>query len=136
MYLKKILGTRLTINGGGYFPSTRSGLTLYLSGLYNSQATASEFVFGGALEISVSADENNPVNMYIGAWARINNVSDAVIPYLGLDYGSFSLGMTYDTNISSFKVASHGLGGMEVSLIYTFEKTDHSSEDKVQCPRI
>ncbi len=127
--------SRLTINGGGYFPSSTSGLTVYLSAVYNRQAAASELVFGGALEISASADENNPVNMYIGAWARTNNVSDALIPYLGLDYGSFSLGMTYDANISSFKVASHGLGGMEISLIYIFKKPDHSPEEKVRCPK-
>ena len=44
--------SRLTIHGGGYFPSESSGKTWYVSALYNRQATASEFVFGGALEMS------------------------------------------------------------------------------------
>lgn len=127
--------TRLTIHGGGYFPSANSGVTLYVSALYNRQATASEFVFGGALELNAGGDENKPVNVYIGAWTRANNVSDALIPYVGLDYGNFNLGMTYDANISAFKVASHGLGGMEISLIYIFKKEDHNFENKVQCPR-
>ena len=126
--------TRLTIHAGGYFPTTNPDLTLYVSALYNRQATASELVLGGALEIIASTDERNPVNLYIGAWTRVNNVSDAFIPYVGIDYGNFNIGMTYDANISAFKAASHGVGGMEISMIYTLKKVDHKAEDKVQCP--
>jgi type IX secretion system PorP/SprF family membrane protein len=126
---------RLTLHAGGYFPSESSGKTWYVSALYNRQATASEIVFGGALELSASTDENKPVNVYIGAWARSNNVSDALFPYVGLDYGNFNLGMTYDVNISAFKVATQGHGGFEISLIYTVKKSDTNSSDKVQCPR-
>jgi type IX secretion system PorP/SprF family membrane protein len=127
--------TRLTIHGGGFFPSSGGNTTWYLSGLYNKQTTASEFVFGGALEMSASTDENKPVNVYVGAWARTNNVSDAIIPYIGLDYGNFNLGMTYDVNVSAFKVATVGRGGVEISLIYTVKTTDGRSVSAVQCPR-
>jgi type IX secretion system PorP/SprF family membrane protein len=127
--------TRLTVHGGGYFPSPGTGKTWYVSALYNREATASELVFGGALELSASDDETKPVNVYIGTWGRINNVADAVIPYVGLDYGSFNLGMTYDVNISGFKVASQGQGGIEISLIYIFKKEKDGGQDKVKCPR-
>ncbi len=127
--------TRLTLHAGGYFPSESTGQTWYVSALYNRQATASELVFGGALELSAGTDENKPVNVYIGAWARTNNVSDALIPYIGLDYGNFNLGMTYDVNISAFKVASQGHGGLEISLMYIIKKSDGNAADKVQCPR-
>ncbi len=127
--------TRLTLHAGGYFPSESTGQTWYVSALYNRQATASELVFGGALELSAGTDENKPVNVYIGAWARTNNVSDALIPYIGLDYGNFNLGMTYDVNISAFKVASQGHGGLEISLMYIIKKADGNAADKVQCPR-
>ena len=127
--------TRLTLHAGGYFPSASTGQTWYVSALYNRQATANELVFGGALELSAGTDENKPVNVYIGAWARTNNVSDALIPYIGLDYGNFNLGMTYDVNISGFKVASQGHGGLEISLMYIIKKSDGNAADKVQCPR-
>lgn len=127
--------TRLTVHGGGFFPSAASGNSWYVSALYNRQATASELVFGGALEIPASTDENKPVNVYIGSWARINNVTDALIPYVGLDYGSFNLGMTYDVNISTFKPASQSQGGIEISLIYMFKKTHDAGTHEVQCPR-
>jgi type IX secretion system PorP/SprF family membrane protein len=127
--------TRLTVHGGGFFPSAASGNSWYVSALYNRQATASELVFGGALEIPASTDENKPVNVYIGSWARVNNVTDALIPYVGLDYGSFNLGMTYDVNISKFKPASQSQGGIEISLIYMFKKTHGAGTHEVQCPR-
>ncbi|HVM89982.1 MAG TPA: PorP/SprF family type IX secretion system membrane protein [Puia sp.] len=130
-----VVPTRVTLHAGGYFPGANSGTTLYVSALYNRQATGSELVFGMALELPASADENKPVNVYIGSWTRINNVEDAVIPYVGLDYGSFNLGITYDVNISGLKKASYGMGGIEISLIYIFKKKDHSSEHEVQCPR-
>jgi type IX secretion system PorP/SprF family membrane protein len=127
--------TRLTLHAGGYFPSESSGQTWYLSGLYNRQATGSELVLGGALEVSTSTDENKPVNVYFGAWTRLNNVNDALIPYVGMDYGSFNLGLTYDVNISGFKVATQARGGMEISLVYIFKQpADQSAREKIQCP--
>jgi len=127
--------TRLTVHGGGYFPSASTGQTWYVSALYNHQATASEFVFGGALELNASSEENNIVNIYFGSWIRLSNVNDALIPYVGMDYGSFNLGISYDTNVSAFKVASQSQGGIEVSLIYIFKKSVDGGQDKVKCPR-
>jgi len=127
--------TRLTIHGGGYFPSANTGQTWYVSALYNRQATASELVFGTALELSASTDETKPVNIYLGTWARIGNVSDALLPYVGMDYGSFNLGISYDVNVSAFKVASQSQGGIEVSLIYIFKKSIDGGQGKVRCPR-
>jgi len=127
--------TRFTVHGGGFFPSASTGKTWYVSALYSKQSTAYELVFGGALELSASDDEKKPVNVYIGSWARTNNVSDAIIPYVGLDYGSFNLGLTYDVNISAFKVATQGRGGFEISLIYILQKSDDSQQERVRCPR-
>lgn len=126
---------RYTVHAGGYFPSSGSGTTWYVSGLYNKQSTGSELVLGGALEVNAGTDDNKPVNFYIGCWTRLNNVSDAAIPYVGLDYGSFNLGMTYDVNVSAFKVASQAQGGFEISLIYIIKDSDGRSKDQVQCPR-
>jgi len=126
--------TRLTVHGGGYFPGN-NGTTWYLSALYNKQVTASEFVFGGAVELNASSEENKIVNVYLGVWTRANNVSDAIIPYVGLDYGSFNLGMTYDVNVSAFKVASQAQGGIEISLIYILKNpSDNRSQSAVKCP--
>ena len=55
------------------------------------------------------------VSVYAGAWARLK---DAFIPYVGLDFSDFHLGVTYDINTSELKTASNSRGGMEISLIY------------------
>lgn len=124
---------RFTAHGGAYFPVAGSPSTLYLSGLYNRQAGAHEIVFGGAWAVSASQDEQNPVNFYAGAWGRFSNVTDAIIPYVGLDYGSFSLGLTYDVNVSSLKTASQSRGGIELSLIYIKKPSDGHHD--IPCPR-
>jgi type IX secretion system PorP/SprF family membrane protein len=126
--------TRLTFHGGGFFPIAGSASTIYVSGLVNNQAGAREYVVGGAWQIAASTDEANPVNFYAGLWGRFtNNTTDAVIPYVGLDYSDFSLGITYDVNVSSLQTASQSRGGIEVSLIYI--KKRGSGHHAIPCPR-
>lgn len=126
--------TRLTLHGGGYFPIQGSPSTIYVSALMNNQAGAREYVLGGAWAVAASTDETNPVNFYAGLWGRItNNTTDAVIPYVGLDYSDFSLGVTYDVNVSSLKTASQSRGGIEISLIYI--KKPSSGRRSVPCPK-
>ncbi|MEJ7679444.1 MAG: PorP/SprF family type IX secretion system membrane protein [Segetibacter sp.] len=108
-----LLNPRTTFHAGGYFPVGSVG-TLHLSGLYSIQAQASEAVLGGALQLPV-IEEEKPTSVYFGSWLRLN---DAVIPYLGLEFSDFRLGVTYDVNTSSLKTASQSRGGIEISLIY------------------
>jgi len=130
-----VVPTRFTVHGGGYFPSEGSGTTLYFSGLYSTQATAHEFVLGGALAMTAGGDDRSPTSVYIGSWVRFSNVTDAIIPYVGLDFGSFNLGITYDVNVSAFKAASQGRGGIEISLIYIKKPSEGSSRKVTLCPK-
>jgi type IX secretion system PorP/SprF family membrane protein len=125
---------RLTFHGGGFFPIAGSASTIYVSGLVNNQAGSREYVMGGAWMVAASTDETNPVNFYAGLWGRFtNNTTDALIPYVGLDYSDFSLGVTYDVNISSLQTASQNRGGVEISLIYIKKKS--SGQRAIPCPR-
>jgi len=125
--------TRVTFHGGGYFPVPGSPSTIYVSALYNSQAGAHMAVLGGAWAIKANNDEVDPVNVYFGLWGRFSNVTDALIPYVGLDYNSFSLGMTYDVNVSTLKAASQSRGGIEISLIYIKKPSD--GRRSIPCPK-
>ncbi len=127
------LPTRITLHGGGYFPVTGTSSTMYVSALFNTQAGARDYVLGGAWEISASTDETNPVNFYAGLWGRFSNVTDAIIPYVGLDVGNFNLGLTYDVNVSALQTASQSRGGIELSLIYIKRTPDGHHE--VPCPK-
>lgn len=124
------LNPRLTVHGGGYFKVGET-TTLHLTALYSRQAGAHETVLGGAVAFNLNNDETeNPTNFYAGSWMRFN---DAIIPYLGLEWGDFRLGMTYDVNYSSLKVGSQSRGGIEVSLIYI--KKPASGRKGIPCPK-
>ena len=115
------------IHAGGYFPVGQT-TTLHLSGLYSSQAKAHETVLGGAMQLAVS-EGDKPTNVYVGSWIRI---SDAIIPYIGLEFGDFRLGLTYDITTSSLKTASESKGGIELSLNYTKRPTGSKG---LPCPK-
>jgi type IX secretion system PorP/SprF family membrane protein len=123
------LNQRFTAHGGVYLPLGQT-TTLHTSMLYQSQAGAHETVLGGALGFNLNNDmEYSPTNFYAGAWMRFG---DALIPYIGLEWGKFRLGASYDINTSSLKTASSSRGGFEVSLIY-INKRD--GEVGINCPK-
>jgi type IX secretion system PorP/SprF family membrane protein len=130
------LHPRFTLHGGYSFPLSKDNNTnfLHLSGLYSRQANAVDAMLGGAWSYNINTDEaNNPVNLYLGTWVRFSNLTDAIIPYLGLDIGSFTFGLSYDVNVSSLKSASEGQGGFEISLIYIKKPAD--GRKTIPCPK-
>ncbi len=123
-----ILNPRTTIHGGGYFPLGQNS-TLHVSALQMFQGGASETLLGGAIQLMATPDEQKPTSLYFGSWVRFN---DAIIPYLGLEFDDFRLGVTYDYNTSSLKAASQNRGGIEISLIYIRRP---STDRPVNCPK-
>ncbi len=124
-----VLDPRVTFHAGGYFPVAPNAV-VHLSALHSRQSGAFETVFGGAVALNASGDEENPTNFYVGSWVRL---SDAIIPYLGLEFGDFRLGATYDINISKLKAASQSRGGIEISLIYIRKPSD--GRKGIPCPK-
>jgi type IX secretion system PorP/SprF family membrane protein len=125
------LPLRWTIHAGGHFPIADNA-DIYLSGLHQTQAGASENVIGGAFAINANNDWfDNPTTFYVGSWVRFG---DAIIPYVSLEWDGFQLGMSYDTNISSLKTASNERGGIEVSLIYIKKPADPRKRH-LNCPK-
>lgn len=122
------VAARTTLSAGGYFPVGES-LTLHTSAIHQLQGKATETTLGGAISSLLNDDETNPTNVYGGVWMR---VKDALIPYVGLEFGGMRLGATYDINISSLKSGSQSRGGMELSLIYIKKPADGRN---VPCPK-
>ena len=127
------LNSRTTIQGGGRVPFGQYN-AIHFSANYSSQANANNLMFGGAYAMNLNYDDENPTTIYLGTWARFNNVSDAIIPYIGLEFGDFQLGSSYDVNISSLKPASNLKGGVEISLIY-IKKPVNKELKKLNCPK-
>ena len=125
-----ILDPRLTIQAGGMVPLGNLN-ALHFSGLHSRQANATNTQIGGAYMLNVNQDESNPTNLYLGTWYRFG---DAFIPYVGLEFGDFRLGATYDVNTSSLKPASNMKGGVEFSLIYIKKHIDPNAKT-LNCPK-
>jgi len=125
-----LLAARTTIQAGGKIPIGPYNY-LHVSAIHSMQAKAHNTVAGGAFSYNVNSSEENPVNVYIGAWYRFN---DAAIPYIGLEFSGIHIGATYDANTSSLKPASNTRGGMEISMIYIKKPSDPNAK-KLNCPR-
>ncbi len=128
-----LLNPRITLQAGGRIPSGPNNY-IHLSTNFSFQANAKNFVIGGAYALNVNNNQDDPTNVYLGSWARLNNINDAIIPYVGLEFKSILIGYTYDVNISSLKTASNSRGGNEISLIYIKKPTDPNAK-KLNCPR-
>ncbi len=127
------LHPRFTVHGGASLPVNTDGY-VHFSGLYSRQDNATNIVLGGAYSINVNNNDiESPTNVYFGSWVRFNNVTDALIPYVGIDYGSFTMGLSYDINISSLKTASQSQGGVEISLVYIKKSTN--GKKPIPCPK-
>ena len=125
-----VLNPRFTFQAGGYFLVGERN-TLHLSALHSEQAGANETLVGGAIQLPVGNADigDNGVSVYAGLWTRLK---DALIPYVGLDFSDFHIGLTYDINTSELKTASNSRGGMEISLIYIKQ---HPGSKGLPCPK-
>jgi type IX secretion system PorP/SprF family membrane protein len=123
------LQPRYTGHVGAYFPVGNATI-LHTTGLYQYQAGASEAVIGGALGLVANPNETiNPTTLYVGSWYRFG---DAVIPYVGLEFGAFRVGASYDVNTSQLRSVSQSRGGFEISLIYVNKP---SGDRPLNCPK-
>jgi type IX secretion system PorP/SprF family membrane protein len=119
---------RVTLHAGGTF-FLSDVVSLSTSVIHQMQNKASETTLGGALGLNANSDNENPTNVYLGTWMRVN---DALIPYIGLEFAGLRIGATYDINISSLKAATANRGGSEISIIYIKRPLESKG---IPCPR-
>ncbi len=127
-YKNWYLSGRITVHGGGSFPVSDQ-LTVHASVIHQIQNKASETTLGAAIAANLNQDEENPTSVYLGSWIRFN---DAIVPYVGLEFGGLRIGASYDLNISSLKAATNTRGGSEISLIYIKQPAENKG---IPCPK-
>lgn len=125
-----LLNARTTIQAGGRIPVGAYN-SIHVAANHSMQANARNTMIGGAYAMNLNNDENNPTNFYFGSWYRFN---DAIIPYMGFEFGEWQFGASYDVNTSSLKTASNSRGGVEISLIYIKRHVDPNMK-KLNCPK-
>jgi type IX secretion system PorP/SprF family membrane protein len=124
------MASRVTLQTGGMVPVGDYN-AFHFSAMHSRQANAVNTVIGGAYMLNIDPDPWSPTNLYLGSWFRFG---DAIIPYVGLEFGEFRIGATYDVNVSGLKPASNMRGGAEFSLIYIKKPVDPNAK-KLNCPK-
>lgn len=122
------LSGRISAHAGGSFPLSDL-ITLHASAIHQIQNKASETTIGAAIAANLSQDAEKPSAIYIGSWIRLN---DAIVPYIGLEFGGLRIGASYDFNISSLKAATASRGGSEFSIIFIKRPPDYQG---IPCPK-
>ena len=131
---ENFLSPRLSFNAGINAPSgERSRIMGFID--YFTQNNNKQ-ILGGLLygmTIREYDDGNEPDLFYIGSFMRWG---DALIPTVKMEFEHFSIGVSYDVNISKLKVVSNWRGGLELTATYRgFLKIRNSSIDKTRCVR-
>lgn len=86
-----------------------------LFGAWQQMASAREILIGAGYRRILTTGTANHTAVQLAVAHRIN---DALIPSLQVDRNNWTLGISYDLNISSFNTATRGRGGMEIALVW------------------
>jgi hypothetical protein len=130
------LYSRFTVHAGGEFALSRNlGLVPGLVGMV--QGPSLEVNTGTSLRIMLHKSRFEQQALQFGAWARISNRlesgvhTDALILSSRFDYNDFSIGFSYDVNVSDLRPASNSNGAFEFALVY---KICGPEKRNVYCP--
>lgn len=129
------LYNRITAHVGAQLPVSEQ-LSLLPGVLYMKQGPAMELNFGSM--VRYSNGDRNELALRAGVFSRIGRKldkglgSDALIFHAQLELQRWTLGMSYDVNISSLDRASNARGAFELSLIYVHPA---SRREHVRCPK-
>jgi type IX secretion system PorP/SprF family membrane protein len=120
----ELLYSRFTVHAGGEVPLTnRIGLVPGVIAMI--QGPSLEINSGASIKFALGNSRFNTQAFHVGAWTRIGNrpdgvLNDAVILSTRFDYNEYSLGFSYDLNVSPLVPGSNGQGGFELALQYKF----------------
>jgi type IX secretion system PorP/SprF family membrane protein len=128
--------SRFTIHAGGEFGiSDKVGLVPGVITML--QGPSLEVNAGTSLRVTLLKSRYEYQAVQFGAWTRLSNRledgihSDALILSTRFDYNDFSIGFSYDLNISELRPASNSNGGFEFALVY---KICGPEKRNVYCP--
>ena len=109
------------------FYRLNSSIILNPALFYSRQGKSAEFLVGSGVRYALQ-DNTNLIAQLFYRW------NDAVIPAFGINYNSITAVVSYDVNTSDLIAASHYQGGVEVSIIYVWNKKKRVEKTEY-CPR-
>jgi type IX secretion system PorP/SprF family membrane protein len=115
---------KLVVTLNGHFDKTGTKVSIRPSALYVLQGSSSEITVGCAIRYRLKEGTKitgftTEKGISIGVHYR---VKDAIIPQVYFEMGDLGIGVSYDLNVSSYKVTTHLNGGPEISLKYFIQK--------------
>lgn len=129
--------SKLTVHAGGEVMLGRNwglvpGVVLFRQGpaLETNVGTSVKFLLGNRT--------GDYQAFQVGLWGRVARnldnglLSDAAIISTRFDFNNFTLGFSYDINVSELNAASNGNGGFELALVY---QICNGFQRNVYCPR-
>lgn len=138
------LARKYTIHGGGEF-KVSDKYTIMPSFIAVEQVPHREIMMGSFFRYDHSEfKRDRGSSVYVGAWFRyfvrtdINSSADAVVVTARLDQNRITYAFSYDINLSTLTRATKGLGGPELSVIYTGRWSSESNKKrrgKIDCPK-
>lgn len=103
---------RFSLLGGGQVNVGYEG-SVYFSINHMTQGFANMTTIGGAYGILIGSEGSQEIKF--GLWHRIK---DAIIPYVGYQFNSVHVGLSYDYTTSRAKSGSEIKNGIELSFVY------------------
>lgn len=119
---------RYTVHGGVSF-NLAERTRIVPHALYMQQGNAKEEMLGMYVQYNV----NEETDLMIGGYYR---VKDAVAPFVGIDWRSFLVGLSYDVNTSKLGAMTKNVNSFELSLSYIKRQGTKSIFDFIRCPRL
>jgi len=119
------LYSRFTVHAGGEVPITNK-VSIVPGVITMIQGPSLQVNSGASVKFALGNSRFNSQAFQLGIWSRIGNkveqgvVNDAIILSTRFDYNEYSLGFSYDINVSPLEPGSSGQGGFELALQYKF----------------
>jgi type IX secretion system PorP/SprF family membrane protein len=110
------LPMRLTLHALLQFEISQT-LDIMVVSAFQHMARARETLLGGGLRQLLRASPDKRKETHLQALLSLRQ-KDALIPSVQVERGSWTLGLSYDWNISPFQTATLNRGGLEIALVY------------------
>ncbi len=127
------LAQKWSVYGLGLFQVT-DNVDVLGQALYQHQGGYREVVYGMGMRFHLNRQPYKELSLQVGASFR-HRYTDAILPQFEVNWRTWTLGVTYDVNLSDFTLATNRRGGPEIALIYRLYRVKPVSIFK-SCPLI
>ena len=115
---------------GGFRIGFGNKAILLPSAMYQTQAGATESLYGAKLGFRIRKDSYDPTFLYLGAYYRSDG---SIASMVAMDWKQFQFGVSYDVPSGEIERAANSGGAFEIAISYN--GCVYVVKDILQCPR-